>query len=166
MDRPADDPVFRNIAGKMRPLRLGRGCAPLELDLPFNLPRPLLAVGAQIKNTIALAWDNRVVISPHIGDLGTPRGLEVFEQVIADLQALYGVRAEKILCDAHPDYAGTRWARRSGLPLAQVWHHHAHASGVAGEFPAINNWLVFTWDGVGLAKDGTLWGGEALLGGA
>ncbi|MDP1709239.1 MAG: carbamoyltransferase HypF [Gammaproteobacteria bacterium] len=170
IQRPADDAVFRIIAGQPRPLRLGRGGTPLELELPFELSRPVLATGGHMKNTIALAWHNRVVISPHIGDLGTPRGLEVFEQVIEDLQTLYGVRAEKILCDAHPDYAGTRWARRwnrrSGLPLTQVWHHHAHASGVAGEFPAIKNWLVFTWDGVGLGEDGTLWGGEALLGGA
>lgn len=166
IQRPADDAVFRVIAGQPRPLRLGRGCAPLELELPFELSRPVLATGGHIKNTVALAWRNRAVISPHIGDLATPRGLEVFEQVIEDLQTLYGVRAEKILCDAHPDYAGTRWARRRGLPLTQVWHHHAHASGVAGEFPAIKNWLVFTWDGVGLGEDGTLWGGEALLGGA
>ncbi|MCL4315276.1 MAG: hypothetical protein M1527_00085 [Gammaproteobacteria bacterium] len=90
--------------------------------------------------------------------------MEVYEQVIADLQALYGVRAEMLVCDAHPGYASTRWAKRTGLPVIPVWHHHAHASTVAGEFPEVKNWLVFTWDGVGLSEDGTLWGGEALLG--
>ncbi|MEW6353248.1 MAG: carbamoyltransferase HypF [Pseudomonadota bacterium] len=164
IERPADDPVFRNIAGKMRPLRLGRGCTPLELDLPFVLPRPLLAVGAQIKNTIALAWDRRAVISPHIGDLGALRSLEVFERVIADLQTLYGVRAEAVVCDAHPGYSATRWAQRARLPVKKVWHHHAHAAALAGEFPHVRQWLTFTWDGVGLGEDGALWGGEALLG--
>jgi hydrogenase maturation protein HypF len=117
-----------------------------------------------MKNTIALAWDDRVVVSPHIGDMGSARSLLVFEQVIADLQALYGVQAERIVCDAHPDYATARWAQRRGLPLHPVFHHHAHASAVAGEYPGDGPWQVFTWDGVGYGEDGSLWGGEALLG--
>jgi hydrogenase maturation protein HypF len=162
--RPADDPVFREIAGELRPLRLGRGCAPLELELPWAAPSPLLAVGGQSKNTVALAWENRVVISPHIGDLDSARGLAVFEQVIADLQELYQTRAEHIVCDAHPGYAASRWAKKSGLPVSVVFHHHAHASALAGEYPEIKDWLVFTWDGVGYGEDGTSWGGEALRG--
>jgi len=164
IQRPADDPVLRVIAGHARPLRHGRGSAPLELDLPFTLARPALAAGGHMKNTVALAWDDRVVISPHIGDLGAPRSLAVFEQVIADLQALYGVRAQTIACDAHPAYLSSRWARRAGLPLVPVFHHHAHAAALAGEHPEVKDWLVFTWDGVGYGPDGTLWGGEALLG--
>lgn len=164
IERPADDPVYRVIAGAARPLRLGRGIAPLELELPFTLLEPVLAVGGHMKNTIALAWDNRVVISPHIGDLDAPRSLAVFEQVINDLQALYGVTAQRVVCDAHPGYASTRFAKKLGLPLTPVFHHHAHASALAGEYPDVKNWLVFTWDGVGYGEDGMLWGGEALLG--
>jgi hydrogenase maturation protein HypF len=162
--RPADDPVFRVIAGRARPLRLGRGVAPLEMELPCTLAEPVLAVGGHMKNAVALAWDNRVVVSPHIGDLGAPRSLAVFEQVIADLQTLYGVRATRIACDAHPGYASTRWARATGLPLTPVYHHHAHASALAGEYPRVTRWLVFAWDGVGYGEHGALWGGEALLG--
>jgi len=162
--RPADDSVYRVIAGKARPLRIGRGVAPMELSLPGRLPAPLIATGAHMKNTVALAWEDRVVVSPHIGDLDTPRALAVFERVIGDLQQLYGVRAESVVCDAHPGYAGTRWARHSGLPVAQVYHHRAHASAVAGEHGDVKRWLVFTWDGVGYGEDGTLWGGEALFG--
>jgi hydrogenase maturation protein HypF len=90
--------------------------------------------------------------------------MEVFEQVAADLQALYGVRAEALACDMHPGYATARWARRQGLPLTEVLHHHAHAAALAAEFPAAGPLLVFTWDGVGYGGDGTLWGGEAFLG--
>jgi len=162
--RPADDPVIRLIAGDTRPLRLGRGSAPLELTLPVSLPSPMIGVGGHMKNTVALAWGNRVVISPHIGDLDSPRALSVFEQVITDLQALYDVQAERVACDAHPGYASTRWARRSGLPVTSVLHHHAHASALAGEHVDVKRWLIFTWDGVGYGADGTLWGGEALLG--
>ena len=117
-----------------------------------------------MKNTVALAWDDRIVISPHIGDLDAPRSLSVFEQVIADLQKLYGVRAQSIVCDAHPVYVSSRWARRAGLPVTPVLHHYAHASALAGEHTDVKNWLVFAWDGVGYGTDGTLWGGETLLG--
>jgi hydrogenase maturation protein HypF len=162
--RPADDPVVRIVDGIVRPLRLGRGTAPLELKLPAPIGLPTLATGAFLKNTVALAWDERAVISPHIGDLGSPRGRAVFAQVAEDLQRLYGVRAQRIVHDAHPDFPNTRWARASGLPTLAVWHHHAHAAALAGEYPDTRSLLCFTWDGVGLGPDGTLWGGEALLG--
>jgi len=162
--RPADDPVYRRIAGRLRPLRIGRGCAPLEFDLPWRLGQPTLAAGGHMKGTVALAWENRVVVSPHIGEMDSPRSLAVFEQVAADLQALYGVKAERIVCDAHPGYTTHRWARSQGLPVETIWHHRAHASALVAEANRPGSWLVFAWDGVGLGEDGTLWGGEALLG--
>ena len=162
--RPADDPVFRRVAGMARPLRIGRGCAPRELTLPRSQSQPTLAVGGHMKGTVALSWERRVVVSPHIGEMDSPRSLDVFEKVAADLQSLYGVNAERIVCDAHPGYTTHRWAERQGLPVAKVWHHEAHASAVAAEFDRPGTWLVFAWDGVGLGHDGTLWGGEALLG--
>lgn len=166
--RPADDPVFRRIAGRPRPLRLGRGCAPLEMQLPRALAEPVLAVGGHLKLTVCLAWDDRAVISPHIGDMGTPRSVAVFEQVAADLQHLYGVRAARIAHDAHPGYTTTRWAQAQTLPCTPVWHHHAHAAALAGEIDANGgsdaDWLVFAWDGTGYGEDGTLWGGETLYG--
>ncbi len=162
--RPADDPVYRFMGERLRPLRLGRGCAPAEFALPFTLKQPCIAVGGQMKNSVALAWEDRVVLSPHIGDMGTTRSIAVFEQLVEDLQRLYGVRARKVICDAHPDYATTRWARRSGLSVVPVFHHAAHASALAGEQNIHRHWLIFTWDGVGFGADGTLWGGEALTG--
>ncbi|WP_045225808.1 carbamoyltransferase HypF [Methyloterricola oryzae] len=163
--RPADDAVFRSIAGAPRPLRLGRGCAPLELALPVSSPQPLLALGGQMKNTVTLAWGERAVISPHVGELGSRRSQAVFEQLTRELADLYGVKPEIIACDAHPDYANTRWAQATGLPVVRVYHHHAHASALAGELGAIENpMLVFTWDGTGYGEDGSIWGGEALWG--
>ncbi|MBF0310395.1 MAG: carbamoyltransferase HypF [Magnetococcales bacterium] len=162
--RPADDPVYRCLGGSPRPLRLGRGVAPVELTLPRPLPRPLLAVGGQMKNSVALAWDRRVVLSPHIGDLDTVRGMEVFVQVGEALQQLYGVTAQELVCDAHGGYSASRWARDSGLPVRRVGHHAAHASALLGENDPDREAMVFTWDGVGLGPDRTLWGGEALVG--
>ncbi len=162
--RPADDSVVRAIAGRLRPLRLGRGAAPLEIELPEPLPRPMIATGAHLKNCVALGWGRRAVVSPHIGTLEHPRSLAVFSQVIEDLQCLYGVRAEAVVCDAHPGYASSRWARASGLPVQRVWHHEAHASALAAESGQAGELLVFCWDGVGMGADGSLWGGETFLG--
>ena len=162
--RPADDPVYRVIAGVPRPLRLGRGNAPLELELPTALPEPVLALGSHMKNTLCLAWGSRAVVSPHIGELDTARSLDTLAQVAADLQRLYQVQATRLIVDRHPGYGSRRYARDIGLPLFETWHHHAHASALAWEFPDIPEWIVFAWDGVGLGEDGTLWGGEAFTG--
>lgn len=162
--RPADDSVYQVLRGLARPLRLGRGVAPVELELPFRLPRPLLAVGGELKNTVALAWEQRVVISPHIGDLGSPRSLLVFAQTIAELTRLYGVSPRDCACDAHPQYTASRWAQQSGLTVHKVFHHYAHAAALLAEQPDCGQALVFTWDGTGYGADGQLWGGEGLLG--
>jgi len=164
--RPADDAVIQIIKNKPRPLRLGRGTSPVELTIPFTLDKPVIACGGHMKNTVALAWNNRIVISPHIGELNSPRSLDIFEKTIHDLQKSYNVNAQMILCDCHPGYASHKWAKQQTLPSIEVLHHHAHASCLVGEFPDEEQWLVFTWDGVGLGNDGSLWGGEALYGNA
>jgi hydrogenase maturation protein HypF len=162
--RPADDGVVRVIAGRTRPLRLGRGSAPLRHRLPRALAAPVLALGGHMKVTLTLGFDDCAVISPHLGDLDSPRALDLLEATAETLQRLHGVRTATLICDAHPNAAGARWARRQGMRVVEIAHHHAHAAAVAGEFPHELRWLCFAWDGVGLGPDGTLWGGEALLG--
>jgi hydrogenase maturation protein HypF len=162
--RPSDDSVVRRINHKVRPLRIGRGYAPLELPLEFVLQDPIIAVGGHLKNTVALAWGNRIVISPHIGEMSSLRSLNIFEQTITDLQKIYDVKAKVVLCDAHPGYATTRWAKACGLDVRPIFHHRAHASALIGEHSINEKCLVFTWDGTGFGEDSTLWGGETLLG--
>jgi len=164
IERPADDPVYRTIANKPRPIRMGRGNTPLEFTLPFELKLPVLAVGAQMKNTVTLAWKNRAIMSPYIGEMDSPRSLQIFEKTISDLQSLYAVKAEHIICDAHSRYTTSRWAKKQNLPLHNVFHHHAHASAAYYECNTSENIIAFTWDGTGYGKDETLWGGEALHG--
>ncbi|MFO7602796.1 MAG: carbamoyltransferase HypF [Gammaproteobacteria bacterium] len=160
----ADDSVVQIVHRQPQRLRLGRGLAPLHLRLPFQLTTPTLAVGGHGKNSIALAWEDRVVISPHIGDLSSVRAMQRFAESIDSLQSLYGISAQRLVCDQHPDYASSRWADNSGLITSKVWHHHAHAAQLHGEYPDEQRWLVFTWDGTGLGEDHSLWGGDALLG--
>ena len=167
--RHADDSVFRQIGSKLRPLRLGRGYAPVELKLPFRLNKTIIATGAQMKNTIAIGWQNRVVISPHIGALESLRGQQVFQQTIKDLCHFYRLQADTLLADLHPGYYSHQWAKQQPIPFYSIQHHHAHASALVGEYQLNHNkgstpWLVFCWDGTGLGTDKTIWGGEVFLG--
>ena len=164
IQRPADDPVYRTIANMPRPLRICRGMVQLEITLPFELKQPVLAVGAQMKNTITLAWKNRAVISPHIGEMESVRSLQVFEKTITDLQTLYAVNAQQIICDAHTGYTTSRWTNKQNKTVHRVYHHSAHASAAYYECKTDENIMVFTWDGTGYGEDGTLWSGEALHG--
>lgn len=161
--RRVDDSVVYLSGNRRRVLRLGRGESPLELTLPARLRKPLLAVGGHQRNSIALAWDKRVVVSPHIGNLSSVAGLDAFKELAEQLQTLYRVSAETIVCDAHPGYASTLWAKRQPIPTIQVFHHIAHAETVCYGCAEIEKTLVFAWDGTGLGQDGTLWGGEALI---
>jgi hydrogenase maturation protein HypF len=136
-----------------------------QQTLTYALAQPVLALGGQMKSCLALGFGRQVVISTDLGDLATPLGLETLESAAADLQRCHGVNAKTLICDAHNGYTSTRWAKaQRTLPVKLVFHHHAHASGVAGEFPTESRWLCFTWDGVGMGADGSLWGGEAFLG--
>lgn len=168
--RPIDDALVRPIAGVPRLLRAGRGFAPVERTLPHPVAEATLCVGGHMKGAVALAFDERVVLSPHLGELDNPRAMQHFAHTVDTLCRLYDVQPTRVVHDAHPDYGSTRWARgwltedvsRSAL---EVWHHHAHAASLVGEHPdTVGTWLVFAWDGVGLGPDGTLWGGEALFG--
>lgn len=168
--RPADDSVVQIIAGQPHRIRIGRGQAPLELRNPYRLAgKTLLATGAQSKNTLCLAFEDRLLISPHIADMESLRSLKIFQQLTEDFSHLYQRQPDLLAHDAHPDYATTRWAVKQDLPHHPVWHHHAHASSLFARtghndlnpHAAIT---AFTWDGVGLGSDGLLWGGECLSG--
>ena len=119
--RPADDPVYRVIGGLPRAAAPGtRHARRWNSNCPRHLPEPVLALGSHMKNTLCLAWGTRAVVSPHIGELDTPRSLDTLAQVATDLQRLYQVRATRVLIvDRHPGYGTRRYARDSGLPLAK-----------------------------------------------
>jgi hydrogenase maturation protein HypF len=168
-DRPiarhADDSVAWVVLDEPRLLRRARGYAPLPVLLAQDVPT-ILAVGAHQKSTIALSVNRQVFISQHIGDLETPEALAAFERVIADFLRLYEATPVAIAHDLHPDYLSTRWAQQSSAHLIPVQHHHAHLAACLAENGVSGPALGVTWDGTGYGLDGTVWGGEFLLGDA
>ena len=163
--RPVDDSIVRFTAGGLPiVLRRARGHAPSPFELPAALAQPILCVGAQQKNTVAVAAGRRLVLSPHLGDLGGAATQRVFARTIDTLSSLLATTAGGVVCDKHPDYASTRFAIDCGLPRIAVQHHLAHVLAVLLEHghPA-DGVLGLAWDGTGYGEDGTVWGGEFIL---
>jgi hydrogenase maturation protein HypF len=164
---PCDDSVARVVAGRPMVLRRARGWVPRPVRIVPGFSRPILAAGAQLKNTCCLARGEEATLGPHVGDLDGLETFEAFEAAVARLEAFLAFRPEALACDLHPEYLSTRWARQRahalGVPLVEVQHHHAHAAAAMAEHGLPGPALALAWDGAGLGTDGTAWGGELLL---
>jgi hydrogenase maturation protein HypF len=163
--RHVDDSIVREVKGRELVLRRARGYAPHPLIVTgASAPEPMLAVGAHLKNTVALALPGRqVVLSQHIGDLETLQAHEAFRKSIADLQTLYQSTAVRIVADAHPDYLSSQYALELAgerRPVTRVQHHLAHILGCMEENQLEGSALGVSWDGTGYGLDGSIWGGE------
>jgi hydrogenase maturation protein HypF len=158
-----DDSVVRATGGRVRVLRRSRGYAPEPLRLPFTARRAVLAVGAELKNTISVADDDWVVPSHHIGDLEHLATYQSFVQAVGHLSRLYGVTADVVAHDMHPEYLSSKFAIELDLPTIAVQHHHAHVASCMVEHGRIEPVLGLAFDGLGYGPDGTLWGGEVLI---
>ncbi|MGB5810680.1 MAG: carbamoyltransferase HypF [Polyangiales bacterium] len=167
-DRPiatrCDDSVVRVIARRSVVLRRGRGFVPRPVRLTRPVERPVLACGAQLKNTFCIAIENEAYLGPHVGDLETLVAIEFFEEAVQRMQSMLGVEAEVIAHDLHPGYASTRYAtsRERGVTVG-VQHHHAHVVSAMAEHGVEGPVLGIAYDGTGFGTDGTAWGGELLL---
>jgi hydrogenase maturation protein HypF len=155
----ADDSVVRPCAGGPMMIRRARGYVPRPVRLLHRAP-PLLAVGAELKNTVCLARDQEAYLSTHVGDLSHPAARAFFAEVIERLERLLGTRPVAVAHDLHPDYASTRWAQESGLPCIGVQHHHAHLASLLAEHGHQGPVLGVAFDGTGCGPAGELWGGE------
>lgn len=162
-DRPihvrADDSVVRGATV----VRRSRGYAPEPIPLHAHAPGTILAVGGELKNTVAVTVGDHVVVSHHIGDLEHLANHTAFRQAIEHLCALYDVTPDIVAHDLHPEYLSTKFAHDLDLPLVGVQHHHAHVAACLVDNACDGPVLGIAFDGLGYGADGTLWGGEFLL---
>ena len=167
-----DDSVVMRSAGSTRVIRRARGYAPTSLPLPpgFNQHAGLLAVGAELKNTVCLLRQSQAILSQHIGDLSTVKSYIDFQKTITLYQKFYDARTTHIAYDLHPEYLSSRYAEQyitqHAIAGTKVQHHHAHIAACLFEHGKpidCNPVLGIVWDGLGLGEHNTLWGGEFLL---
>ncbi len=167
-----DDSVVRVMAGAPRVMRRARGFAPASIRLPagFAAAPPMLAMGAELKNTFCLLRDGEAILSHHMGDLADARCLDDYQQSLASYQALFEHDAQAIVVDRHPEYLSRKFglalAESRGIACVEVQHHHAHLAACMAENgldPDTQPVLGIALDGLGFGDDGTLWGGEFLL---
>jgi hydrogenase maturation protein HypF len=173
-DRPihirTDDSVLRSVSIGESPaplmLRRSRGFVPASLELPVEAVRPVLACGAEQKSTFCLAKGDRAWVGHHIGDLENYETLRSFREGIEHFQRLFAVDPALCAHDMHPEYLSTKYAReRDGVELIPVQHHHAHLAACLAEHGGEGPALGVIYDGTGFGLDGTVWGGELLVGG-
>jgi hydrogenase maturation protein HypF len=172
-DRPihvaCDDSVLRVVDGRVQPVRRSRGYAPLPVTLPMTT-EPVLAVGGELKTTACLASGRRAWMSQHIGDTENLETLAMLDRTVTSLGALARVTPAAVVADAHPGYLSRRWAQQYAgsreIPLVLVQHHHAHLAALLAEHGVVpdDRVLGMVLDGTGWGSDGTIWGGELLLG--
>jgi hydrogenase maturation protein HypF len=160
-DRPIHTRTDDSVVRGRRVVRRSRGYVPDALPLPAT--RPLLAVGAELKSAFTLARGRRAWVGHHIGDLRNYETLTSFTEGIAHFERLFAVAPEIVAHDLHPEYLSTKYALDREGDHVGVQHHHAHLAAVLAEHgePAA---LGAIYDGTGLGADGTVWGGELLLG--
>ncbi|MBQ3210264.1 MAG: carbamoyltransferase HypF [Oscillospiraceae bacterium] len=162
-----DDSLIWVLNGREYPVRRSRGYVPYPVRLDAAVDE-ILACGAEQKASFCLSRGNYVFPSAHIGDLKNLETLENYEGQISHFQRLFDVKPKAIVCDMHPDYMSTRYATErseaEGIPLIQVQHHHAHMAACMADNGLDKPVIGLIWDGTGYGTDGSIWGGECLIG--
>jgi hydrogenase maturation protein HypF len=161
-----DDSVVRVTSGSQMLIRRSRGYVPEPIGVRARFRRPVLACGAELKNTFCLAKDGRAVISHHIGDLENAETLRSFTEGIAHLARLFDIDPQVVAYDLHPEYLSTKYALDvDGVEHCGVQHHHAHIASCLADNDEDGPVIGVAFDGTGYGTDGTLWGGEFLVAG-
>lgn len=177
-----DDSVVRVVDGAIMPVRRARGYAPQPLPLPAldGAPSCVLACGPQQKATIALTREGTngeatCFVSQHIGDVENGKTFDAWNAARTRLEDLFDLAPAALVCDLHPSYLSSQWAReqarKCNQSLVEVQHHHAHIASVmveaiaAAQLTTDAHVLGIAFDGTGAGTDGTIWGGEFLVAG-
>ena len=167
---PLDDSVLRIFNKADYPIRRARGLCPEPVIIEERFSVPVLAVGAELKNSICLAKGESAYLSQYLGDLKSREVYEVFLKAIGHLTDLCQVKPKIIAHDLHPLYLSSQFAQDP--PLGWEWvlealkfpvqHHHAHLVSCLVENGLRGPALGLALDGTGLGSDETIWGGEIL----
>jgi len=159
-----DDSVVRIFRGMLMPLRRSRGYTPQPIIVPWEFAQPVLACGAELKNTICVAKGRYAFLSHHIGDPENFAAFRSFTEAIAHFQRLFDIQPETVAYDLHPEYLSTKWALdQEEVELCGVQHHHAHVASCLADNAEAGPVIGVAFDALGYGTNGALWGGEFLV---
>ncbi|MBK5263018.1 MAG: carbamoyltransferase HypF, partial [Peptostreptococcaceae bacterium] len=167
-----DDSVARVIDGQPQLIRRSKGYTPVPLYINMGEKRPgkeimALATGGHLKNSFAVSKGPFSYVSQYFGDLDSLENCNIYEDNIERMKALFRIEPRVVACDLHPLYnstiIGKKYAKKHGIPVLEIQHHHAHVASVMAEH-GINDAIIgVSFDGTGFGADGKIWGGEILL---
>lgn len=159
----SDDSVLQIVDNNPVFIRLSRGYMPKTYKTNFSTKEKILSVGTQQKNTISIYQNSHITTSLYNGDLFSVESIKSYEKSIETFKNFYDFKPTFLVCDKHPRYVPTIWAKKQNLPRVEVLHHLAHVMSVMFENNINEEVLGISWDGTGFGNDGTIWGGEFFL---
>ncbi|EAI3516117.1 carbamoyltransferase HypF [Campylobacter coli] len=161
---PSDDSIAQVVNGKTMFLRTSRGLNPTYLDIKSDKKGVFLALGSELKNEFVIFYENKLLISPYIGDLKSVDVHERFFSLLDFFKQSYDLSFDQILCDKHPNFSYTK----EFYNTYKIQHHYAHFCALyfeyEKEFKKDEKALGFIFDGTGYGDDGKIWGGEIFIG--
>ncbi|WP_228199793.1 carbamoyltransferase HypF [Aliarcobacter cryaerophilus] len=163
-----DDSIVQVVNEKIIKLRNSRGYAPNSLKVAGKFSKKILSLGANQKSTFSIAFDNKIITTPYLGDLDSIASIENYKKTVENLLSFYDFVPEIIVCDKHPKYESTKFAfwlldKNPNLELVQIQHHYAHVLAVLAENSLKDDVLAFVFDGTGYGDDKNIWGGEVFI---
>lgn len=162
----SDDSIIRMVGRVPRQLRRSRGYVPIPVFLPEEMSKlpSVLAVGAELKNTICITKENRAFLSQHVGDMENLETFDFFRLTISHMESILEIRPKVMAHDLHPDYLSSKFGREQDeIPTLAVQHHHAHIVSCLAENGVKGPVIGLALDGTGFGSDGQVWGGEVLF---
>jgi len=168
-NRLDDSIVFHNpLSNKKTFVRKSRGYTPEPIKI-FNKQSgsSILALGAELKNSICITRGNKAYVSQYLGDMDNLEAINFQKEAINKFSKFLTVSPSIIACDLHPNYATTQLAneivsQNSKITKVSIQHHHAHIASVMAENKLRKPLIGFAFDGTGYGQDGAIWGGECF----
>ncbi len=160
-----DDSVIFVEDEKPNFIRRSRGYVPVPFRTKLHGSH-LMATGGDLKNCFALGRDDIIILSQHMGDLGSPGGYDLFRKSFSHFCRVFNFSPETVITDMHPGYFTASIAREleeAGMKKITVQHHHSHIASVMEEHGLEENVMGIAFDGTGYGPDEKLWGSEFLI---
>ena len=164
-----DDSVLRYTCGELVFIRRGRGFAPMWITVKSWFKKPVIAFGALLQNTGAIAFENKVILTQFIGDCDDFNTLIDLDRYLRTLINMYKINVKEsiLVCDLHPEYTTTKlaeeWSSEYGIPLIKVQHHWAHIVSTMADRGITEEVIGIAIDGIGYGIDRQIWGGEVMI---